>query len=114
MQTQVEQGAQLETTLSELMLIQLDERQRLQIMAQVFSAIERLSAQLHHRYLYHLGQLTAAQLEHTARLQSLYYLSILVYDVMIKRLLATEPNKPPPHSPPYSKQWQQLLTFGKK
>jgi hypothetical protein len=106
---EAEQCAQLEKTLSELILVQIPEEQLLKIMLPVFKATERLIAQMRNSYKYEAGALT---LEHQAaveRVKSLYYMSILVFNGLIERLLA----KRLPPSSAEAVSWARLLPIAR-
>lgn len=109
MQGEIEQCAQLEKTLSELILIQMGDNTRLDIMMSLIPAIERLSAQLHNHYVYETGPLKPEQLGYAEKVKSLYYMSILVYNGIIKRQQALAPT--PTNTT--SARWRRLLPITK-
>jgi len=81
-----EQLAQIEKTLSELILMELSEPLRLKLMQPVFVAVERLIAQQHKHYKYETGVLSANHLAAVKQVKSLYYMCILVFNGVIERL----------------------------
>lgn len=109
MQTESDQCAQIEKTLSELILAQMDDRARLKLMQEVYLAIERLVAQLHNRYIYETGQLKSAHLESIRQVKSLYFMSILVFSGVIERRLKQRL----PQSANKATPWKRLLPMAK-
>lgn len=106
---EAEQCAQLEKTLSELMLVQLAEEQLLKIMLPVFKAVQRLIAQIRNRYKYEAGALTLEHQTAVDQVKSLYYMSILVLNAVIDRLLA----KRLPSSSAETASWVRLLPIAR-
>ncbi len=84
-QTEAEQVNQLEKVLTELMVTDLDDKLRLQLMSVVVSTMERLVTSLHKYYIHESGALNVQQLQYTNQIKSLYYLCILVYDGVVQR-----------------------------
>lgn len=103
--TELEQCTQIETTLSELILAQLEDNQRLKLMKVMFVAIERLTAQMRKAYKYEIGQLKPIQLKQIEHVKSLYYMSILVFNGVIARLQET----PAPQNAIEEASWRRLI-----
>ncbi|MDO5768496.1 MAG: hypothetical protein Q4P13_03245 [Psychrobacter sp.] len=109
MQTEDDQCAQIEKTLSELILAEMDDSARMKLMEEVYLAIERVVAQLHNRYIYEAGQLKSSHLENIAKVKSLYFMSILVFSGVVGRIL----NKRLPQSATKKAPWKRLLPMAK-
>lgn len=85
MQSQDEQISQLETILTELSVSEVDDPLRLRMMSIVMTAADRLIANLRQCYIYEVGPLSREQLHIMNQVKSLHYLSVLVYDGVIRR-----------------------------
>ena len=85
MQTEAHQAHQLEEVLTELAVTDVEDAQRLQLMDIVVTATDRLVTSLHKHYIYELTALSAEQMKYLDQVKSLYYLTILVYDGVVKR-----------------------------
>lgn len=92
-QTEAHQYEQLEKILIELRLAGLDDKQRLKLTNTVIAASDRVITTLRQYYIYDVGALTDEQLGYVAQVESLYYLSILVYDGIIQRELSLPDKK---------------------
>ncbi len=84
-QTPAQQAKQLEKILTILRTLDTDERQRLKLMATVIDALNQLVATLRQYYIYETAALNEVQLGYMAQIKSLYYLTIMVYDSVIRR-----------------------------
>ena len=89
LQDQKKQAEHLEHMLTALRVADLDDQQRLNLIAPVVGAADRLIATLRQHYIYETGALSKAQLAHVSQVKSLYYLMILVYDEIIRRQSVT-------------------------
>ncbi|WP_201556408.1 hypothetical protein [Psychrobacter sp. 72-O-c] len=85
LQTEAEQADQIEKVLTELTVAHLNDKLRLKLINIVMTASEQLIATLRKRYIYESGTFTDSQLSDIAQVKSLYYLSILVYDGIVRR-----------------------------
>jgi len=83
-QTQVEQAEQLEKILNVLCVANIDEQQRLELVATVIGASDKLIATLRQGFIYEIGALSDIQLGYINQIKSLYYLTIMVYDRVIR------------------------------
>ncbi|QOD12265.1 hypothetical protein IEE84_10300 [Psychrobacter sp. 28M-43] len=83
--TQEQQTEHLESLLTVLRESNMDEQQRLKLMATVIDASDRLIAAFRQHYIYETGALSQAQMSYIAQMQSLHYLIIMVYDKVIRR-----------------------------
>lgn len=84
-QTETQQLAQLEKILTEMVVSDIQDALRLKLMGIVATATDRLITSLRQHYISELGPLDHEQLRYSAQVKSLYYLTILVYDGVIKR-----------------------------
>lgn len=62
----------------------IDESQRLTLMATVIDASDQLIATLRQYYIYETGSLSDIQMGYVAQIKSLYYSMIMVYDRVIR------------------------------
>ncbi|WP_201594454.1 hypothetical protein [Psychrobacter fulvigenes] len=84
-QTEAQQLDQIEKILTELAVSDLEDEPRLKLMGIVATASDRLIASLRQHYINESGALNSEQLQYSAEVKSLYYLSILVYDGIVRR-----------------------------
>lgn len=84
-QTEAQQAHQLEEILTELAVTDLDDERRIHLMDIVITATDRLVTSLHKHYIYELGALSDEQLKYLDQVKSLHYLTILVYDGVVRR-----------------------------
>ena len=110
-QTQEQQAAHLESVLSSLYTANIDEPQRLKLMATVVDASDRLIATFRQHYIYEAGALSEAQLKHVAQIKSLHYLIIMVYDRVIRRQIFASTNS---SKSSLGKSWQRYFSNDKK
>lgn len=89
MQSEEEQVSQLEKVLTELWLIDVEDRLRLSLMGIVMTAADRLIANVRRHYIYETDALTASHQQTVNKIKSLYYLIVLVYDGVIRRTQPT-------------------------
>lgn len=80
-----EQCFQVEKVLGELLIADIEDDRRLLIMQQLQNVINRLVSQLHSEYLPELPSKNATQKNWIDSVNSLYYLSILVYQGILRR-----------------------------
>ena len=83
--SQEQQTEHLESLLTVLRESNMDEQQRLKLMATVIDASDRLIAAFRQHYIYETGALSQDQMSYIAQMQSLHYLIIMVYDKVIRR-----------------------------
>ena len=83
--TQEQQTEHLESLLTVLRESNMDEQQRLKLMATVVDASDRLIAAFRQHYIYETGALSQDQMSYIAQMQSLHYLIIMVYDKVVRR-----------------------------
>jgi len=83
--TQEQQTEHLESLLTVLRESNMDEQQRLKLMTKVIDASDRLIAAFRQHYIYETGALSQDQMSYIAKMQSLHYLIIMVYDKVIRR-----------------------------
>lgn len=83
-QTQAQQAEQLAKILTVLRVANIDESQRLTLMATVIDASDQLIATLRQSYIYETGALSDIQMGYVAQIKSLYYSMIMVYDRVIR------------------------------
>ena len=83
-QTQAQQAEQLAKILTVLRVANIDESQRLTLMATVIDASDQLIATLRQSYIYETGVLSDIQMGYVAQIKSLYYSMIMVYDRVIR------------------------------
>lgn len=83
--TQEQQTEHLESLLTVLRESNMDEQQRLKLMATVIDASDRLIAAFRQHYIYDTGALSQDQMSYIAQMQSLHYLIIMVYDKVVRR-----------------------------
>ncbi|WP_435949466.1 hypothetical protein [Psychrobacter sp. DM8] len=86
-QSQNEQAHQLEEVLADLAASDLEDDERLKLVAIVMSATNKLIVDLRKYYIYETGALKAHQMRYVSQVESLYYAAILVYDGIIQRYL---------------------------
>ena len=84
-QTEAQQAEQLEKILTELRVANMDDRQRLTLTSIAIDAANQLIAALRQHYIYETDAFNDAQLGYVARVKSLYYLMIMIYDGVIHR-----------------------------
>ena len=82
--TQAQQAEQLAKILKVLRVANIDESQRLTLMATVIDASDQLIATLRQYYIYETGPLSDIQMGYVAQIKSLYYSMIMVYDRVIR------------------------------
>lgn len=82
--TQAQQVEQLAKILKVLRVANIDESQRLTLMATVIDASDQLIATLRQYYIYETGSLSDIQMGYVAQIKSLYYSMIMVYDRVIR------------------------------
>ncbi|WP_420229473.1 hypothetical protein ACOBWA_11895 [Psychrobacter sp. ER1] len=83
--TQEQKTEHLESLLTVLRESNMDEQQRLKLMATVIDASDRLIAAFRQHYIYETGALSQDQMSYIAQMQSLHYLIIMVYDKVVRR-----------------------------
>lgn len=83
-QTQAQQAEQLAKILTVLRVANIDDSQRLTLMATVIDASDQLIATLRQSYIYETGVLSDIQMGYVAQIKSLYYSMIMVYDRVIR------------------------------
>lgn len=83
-QTQAQQAEQLAKILTVLRVANIDDSQRLTLMATVIDASDQLIATLRQSYIYETGALSDIQIGYVAQIKSLYYSMIMVYDRVIR------------------------------
>lgn len=83
--SQEQQTEHLESLLTVLRESNMDEQQRLKLMATVIDASDRLIAAFRQHYIYETGALSQDQMSYIAQMQSLHYLIIMVYDKVVRR-----------------------------
>ncbi|MDN3453149.1 MULTISPECIES: hypothetical protein [unclassified Psychrobacter] len=110
-QTQAQQIEHLERVLTVLRKANIDEEQRLKLMAKVIDASGRLIATLRQHYIYETGVLSQAQMNYVAHIQSLHYLIIMVYDRVIRHETQWSDNQLKPFS---GKGWQRYFGTDRK
>lgn len=108
-QTEAQQADQLEKVLTELSVADSDDKLRLKLISIVVTASDRLVATLREHYIRESGAFTDSQLSGIAQVESLYYLSILVYDGIVRRECLSL-NYQQQHEPS-SRHWQRYFTF---
>lgn len=96
--TAEEQAEQLEKVLTELRIADFGDKQRLKLTSIVIAASDRFTSTLRQHYIYETGPLNDAQLSHFTQVKSLCYLTILVYDAVIRRQAWLVEDKPKPVS----------------
>lgn len=79
------QAFKLEQMLVKLAALEIDDEQQLAAMTIVSSASDRLVTRLHSHYFYDLEALNDEQLNYADQVKSFYYLTLLVYDKMLRR-----------------------------
>lgn len=84
-----EQFRQLEQVLSELIVVDMSDEQRLNIAEQLLVAVNRLVSKLHTDYIHEPGQLSERQWLCLEQARTLYYLGILCYDGILNRIPPT-------------------------
>lgn len=84
-QTEELQAQHLEKVLTILSIANIDEPQRLKLMATVIDTANQLIATLRQSYIYETGMLSESQLSSMAKVKSLYYQIIIVYDGVARR-----------------------------
>ena len=89
LQDQEKQAEHLEHMLTALRDANIEDEQRLKLMASVVGAADRFIATLRQHYIYETGALSEPQLAYVAQVKSLYYLMILVYDELTLRQSTT-------------------------
>lgn len=109
-QTEAQQAVQLEQILTELAVADLDDKQRLKLLSIVSCASDRLITSLHKHYNYELGAFSKEQLAYISQVESLYYLTILAYDSVIKRKSLALKDQPSTTS---GQGWRRFLTLAK-
>lgn len=107
-QSEEKQISQLETILTTLNVSDIDDTQRLQLMSIVWTALQRLIAQLRKHYVYEVGALNDEQQHAVQSINSLCYLAIAVYDGLVVRLSAATDYAS--HQAPRG--WRKLLGAG--
>ena len=85
MQPESDQIKQIERVLVNLIVNDLDNELRLELMKVVVIATERLVTALHKHYSHESEALNAKQLSYSNQIKSLYYLCILIYDGVMQR-----------------------------
>ena len=110
-QTEAQQLEQVEQILIELRVADLEDGLRLKLMGIVATASDRLITSLRQHYINELGSLNNEQREYSAQVKSLYYLTILVYDGIVRRQ-----NQRLEYQQRTSavKGWRQIFSLGKK
>lgn len=83
-QVPAQQAEQLEKVLTALRGANIEERQRLKLIATVIDASDQLIATLRQHYIYETGALSDDQLVYVDQIKSLYYLIIMAYDTVIR------------------------------
>lgn len=83
-QTEAHQAFKLEQMLTKLATADVEDQQRLSLMTVVSTALDRLVPSLHSHYLYEPDTLEGNSLNYAMQVKSLYYLSLLVYDPIIR------------------------------
>lgn len=83
-QTQAQQAEQLAKILTVLRVANIDDSQRLTLMATVIDASDQLIATLRQSYIYETGALSDIQMGYVAQIKSLYYSIIMTYDRVIR------------------------------
>ncbi|WP_201581932.1 hypothetical protein [Psychrobacter glacincola] len=86
--TQAQQVEQLAKILKVLRVANIDESQRLTLMATVIDASDQLIATLRQYYIYETGALSDIQMGYVAQIKSLYYSMIMVYDRVIRHKIS--------------------------
>lgn len=109
-QTQARQAEHLEKVLTILRGTNIDEQQRLKLTAAVIAASDQLIATLRQYYIYETGALSDAQLAYVAQTKSLYYLTIMVYDTVIRHKTARLKSQ---RKPSKNKGWQRYFKTDK-
>ena len=109
-QTEAQQAIQLQQVLTELAVTELDDELRLKLLSIVVCASDRLITSLHKHYNYELGALNEEQLAYIDQVESLYYLTNLAYDDVIKRESLTLNYQ---QSSETGHGWKQFLTLPK-
>lgn len=84
-QSESEQTIQLEKILAELSVADIDDELCLRFMSIIMTATNRLVATLHTHYIYEVGALSSSQLAIMDQVKSLYYLTALVFESIIRR-----------------------------
>lgn len=79
------QFAQIQSVLTELLVVQMYDKIRLKILAKIMPAFERVVGQLHNDYIYEHQNLSAIQQQSTTEVRSLYFLLILNYKNIASR-----------------------------
>lgn len=79
------QFAQMQSVLSELLTVQMNDKARLKILNKLVPAFERVVNQLHNDYIYEHQNLSATQQQSMTEVRSLYFLLILVYKNVASR-----------------------------
>ena len=91
MQSESEQYTALEKLLSELVVAQMSDSERLSWLQHILPSVKRLIGQLHQHYIYELSALTEMQLRQVDQVKSLEYMLALIYEGIIRRQLKSEP-----------------------
>ena len=110
-QTEARQLDQIERILTELAVSDLEDGPRLKLMGIVATASDRLITSLRQHYINESGALNSEQLEYSAQVKSLYYLSILVYDGIVRRESQRLDYQQRTSA---VKGWRQVFSLGKK
>lgn len=87
-QTQIQQVDQLEKILTVLRVANIDEQQRLKLMIAVIAAADKLIAALRQHFIYEIKELNSVQLGYVNQIRSLYYLTIMAYDRVIRHKIS--------------------------
>lgn len=103
--SQHEQCEQLEKVLSELIVANIADNTRMQILYSVHSVVGRLVSQLRSEYIHEPAKLTQRQQNLVKQVQSIYYLCILVYEGVLSRILQDTPRKA-------KRSWKSMLSLG--
>ena len=80
-----EQYAHIQALLSDLLVAEMDDQDRLQMMAVLTPTIERVIGQLRNDYIYEHQNLTDTQQQSTSEVRSLHFIMVLIYKNIASR-----------------------------
>lgn len=103
------QYTQLQSLLGDLLVAQMSDRARLDVMAKLTPVVERVIGQLRNDYIYEHQNLSAHQQQSMGEVRSLYFLMVLIYKNIASRTYVQLHQSDNPNSPYHANLLKKLV-----
>lgn len=103
------QCTQLQSLLGDLLMAEMDDKARLDVMAKLMPTVERVIGQLRNDYIYEHQNLLAHQQQSVGEVRSLYFLMVLIYKSVASRAYLDLHQSDNPDSPYHASLLKKLV-----